>query len=109
MSKAYAMTPTDVHDRLEDSLMTFRTHMNRLTYIMQDLMEGYFQNPNMNPDNKDEWWTLASQFKRNATRAEIVDDSIAHLRSVLSDLEGLDRRLVEVVNVASAKKGGEDA
>lgn len=97
MSTFYAMSPADVHAQLEEPLMLFRTYLDRMTYTMQDLMEGYFQNPTMNPDKQSEWWTLASQFKRNAARAEIVDDSIAHLRSVLSSLESLDRHLSEFI------------
>jgi len=93
--KIYAMSPTDVHAQLEEPLMLFRTYLDRMTYTMQDLMEGYFQNPNVNPECKDDWWVLAHGFKRNATRAEIVDDAISHLRSVLSSLEALDRWIDE--------------
>ena len=97
MSKIYAMSPADVHAQLEEPLMLFRTYLDRMTYTMQDLMEGYFQNPNVNPECKDDWWVLAHGFKRNATRAEIVDDAIAHLRSVLSSLESIDRCLAEFI------------
>ena len=97
MSKIYAMSPADVHDQLEEPLMLFRTYLDRMTYTMQDLMEGYFQNPNINPECKDDWWVLAHGFKRNATRAEIVDDAIAHLRSVLSSLESIDHCLAEFI------------
>lgn len=89
------MTTNEIHAQLEEPLMLFRTYLNRMTYTMQDLMEGYFQDPNINPERKDDWWALAHEFKRNATRAEIVDDAILHLRSVLSSLEALDRWIDE--------------
>ena len=105
MSTIYAMTPAEVHKQLEEPLHLFRTYLDRMTYTMQDLMEGYFQNPDINPDNKDDWWALAYSFKRNATRAEIVDDAIAHLRSVISSLESIDRIIAAMADSISRTEG----
>lgn len=93
MTTLYAMTPADIHEQLEEPLRLFRTYLDRMTYTMQDLVEGYFQNPDIDPNNKDDWRALAYSFKRNATRAEIVDDAIAHLRGVISSLESIDRNV----------------
>ena len=105
MSTIYAMTPAEVHEQLEEPLRIFRTYLDRMTYTMQDLMEGYFQNPDINPDNKDDWWALAYSFKRNATRAEIVDDAIAHLRSVISSLEFIDRIIAAMADSIARTEG----
>lgn len=93
MTTLYAMPPADIHEQLEEPLRLFRTYLDRMTYTMQDLVEGYFQNPDIDPNNKDDWRALAYSFKRNATRAEIVDDAIAHLRGVISSLESIDRNV----------------
>lgn len=105
MSTFYAMSPADVHAQLEEPLMLFRTYLDRMTYTMQDLMEGYFQNPSINPANKDDWWALAHSFKRNATRAEIVDDAITHLRSVISSLESIDRNIAAMADSITRTDG----
>lgn len=105
MSTFYAMSPADVHAQLEEPLMLFRTYLDRMTYTMQDLMEGYFQNPSINPANKDDWWALAHSFKRNATRAEIVDDAITHLRSVISSLESIDRNIAAMADSLARTEG----
>lgn len=105
MTTFYAMTPADIHAQLEEPLMLFRTYLDRMTYTMQDLMEGYFQNPDINPQCKDDWWALAHGFKRNATRAEIVDDAIAHLRSVISSLESIDRNVAALAESIARTDG----
>lgn len=99
MTTLYAMTPADIHEQLEEPLHLFRTYLDRMTYIMQDLVEDYFQNPDIDPNNKDDWWALAYSFKRNATRAEIVEDAIAHLRSVISSLEFIDRNVAALTEI----------
>ena len=124
MTTFYAMTPADIHEQLEEPLHLFRTYLDRMTYIMQDLVEDYFQNPDIDPNNKDDWWALAYSFKRNATRAEIVEDAIAHLRSVISSLEFIDRNVAALTEIiartddkqpveekpaAATEKGGENA
>lgn len=98
------MIPNEIRAQLEEPLMLFRTYLNRMTYTMQDLMEEYFNNPNMHPDKKSEWWAIASQFNRNATRAEIVDDAISHLHSVPSSLESLDRWIDEETSKSVKEK-----
>ena len=124
MTTFYAMTPADIHEQIEEPLHLFRTYLDRMTYIMQDLVEDYFQNPDIDPNNKDDWWALAYSFKRNATRAEIVEDAIAHLRSVISSLEFIDRNVAALTEIiartddkqpveekpaADTEKGGENA
>lgn len=126
MTTFHAMTPADIHEQLEEPLHLFRTYLDRMTYIMQDLVEDYFQNPDIDPNNKDDWWALAYSFKHNATRAEIVYDAIAHLRSVILSLESIDRNVAALAEsiartgdkqpveekpaaAAAPEKGGENA
>lgn len=105
MTTFNAMTPADIHEQLEEPLHLLRTYLDRMTYTMQDLVDGYFQNPDIDPNKKEDWWALAYSFKRNATRAEIVDDAIAHLRSVIFSLESIDRNVAALAESIARTDG----
>lgn len=100
MSALNAMT---LCDNIKEQLIHLHSLANRISYTMQDLMEGYFHSPYINPDDKDTLWALASQFKRNTARAEIVEDAILQLRYSLEDLDADCRRLSDLSRGAEGK------
>lgn len=96
-------------DNIEEQLMHLHSLANRIFYTMQDLMEGYFHSPYINPDDKDTLWAMTSQFKRNTARAEIVEDSVLQLRYLLEDLDADCRKLSELSRSAEGKTESQPA
>ena len=87
------MNTHDIIRHIEEPLFILRTYLARAAYTMQDIDEDFFNIVNFDPDNKETWWMLATQYRRNAVRAGIVADALQHIKAAQLSLDRLEAAL----------------
>lgn len=89
------MDTNEIARMIEEPLYILRTYLERAAYTMQDIDEEFFNIAEFDPDNKETWWMLATQHRRNAARAGIVVDALSHIKSAQLALDNIAAALSE--------------